>query len=278
MGWQLWTSPETGYRRVGTRFLDVRELFTSGITVKAIYEPLKSCPIKADAIELKCDLERRDFDLAGVVDQKQDVVGYVDTAKLDEGKIEDYLEAFNSSHLIADSTPIPELFSELLKNNQLFVLSGSKISGIVTVSDLNKPPVRIYLFGIISLLEMHLTYWINELYNEESWVDLIPEERLMLARKLLAKKRDKNQEIDLVNCLQFADKKTVLVNTKIFRKKLALGSKKAVKKQLERAQGIRDNLAHSQNDIAIEHNWEKIHETLSWAENLLSNSDRLVES
>ena len=45
----------------------------------------------------------------------------------------------------------------------IYVLKGGSIEGIVTRADINKPIVRIYLFGLISLCELHLNYWINEL-------------------------------------------------------------------------------------------------------------------
>lgn len=41
--------------------------------------------------------------------------------------------------------------------------------GIVTFADLNKPPVRVYLFGLVSLLEVHLRFWIRTAYSDGSW-------------------------------------------------------------------------------------------------------------
>jgi hypothetical protein len=277
MGWQLWSSPETGYRRVGTRFQDVRELFSSGITVKSIYEPLKSCPIKAYASELKRELERRDFDLAGVIDEHKNVIGFIKTNQLGRGRVSDYVEAFNSSHLISDSTPIPELYAELLEHKYLFVLSGAKIHGIVTLSDLNKPPNRIYVFGIISLLEMHLTYWINKCFPDEQWLRMISENRLEMARQLFEEKSAKNQELDLVNCLQFSDKKMIVAKSSALRSKLSIGNRKSVLDKLKHAEAVRNNIAHSQNDIASEISWETIFKTVEWVETFLANSDEQIE-
>jgi hypothetical protein len=52
MGYQLWTSPTTGYRRKGTRLADLRALLGDGITVTAVLEPLQSCPADADAVAI----------------------------------------------------------------------------------------------------------------------------------------------------------------------------------------------------------------------------------
>jgi hypothetical protein len=52
MGFQLWTSPVTGYRRAGTRLRELRHLFEDGITARAILEPLQCCHAGADALTM----------------------------------------------------------------------------------------------------------------------------------------------------------------------------------------------------------------------------------
>jgi hypothetical protein len=77
MGYQLWTSPSTGYRRKGTRFADLSTLFGDGITVTAVLEPLLSCPADADAIQMSRILCDRSFDVAGVqVAPEAPVIGF----------------------------------------------------------------------------------------------------------------------------------------------------------------------------------------------------------
>jgi len=278
MGYQLWTSDVTGYRRVGTRIQEIRHLFVSGINVKAIYEPLKSCSLKSDARQMKEELIARDFDVAGVVDEStNNIVGYLKTQDLGDGIIRDYTNQFHSNHLISDSTPIAHLFQVLSKNNYLFVLAGSSIEGIVTLADLNKPPVRIYLFGIIPTLEMHMTYWINKTYGNEEWIGSLSKERITEAKELYQQKKEKNQEIDLINCIQFGDKKTLTIKNNDIRDKLNLGGRNKVNDKLRYAEKLRNNLAHSQADLASERSWEEIFNTVEWIEKFLINSDQKIE-
>jgi len=204
MGYQLWTSPVTGYRRIGTRFSDIRSLFDKGITAVAIFEALKSCAADGKAEEIKRLLSKRDFDVAGVMESKNGkVVGYVQKEDLQSGLVKDYLRVITPELLIADSTPIPELFA-LLKNKLfLFVLNKSRVDGIITRADLNKPPVRIYLFGLVSLLEMHLGFWAQDSYKNETWKENLSEGRIKAAEELFEDRKTRNQEIGLFECLQF---------------------------------------------------------------------------
>lgn len=44
MGYELWTSPITGYRRKGTRFSELRAVIGAGVQARSIFEPLQCCP------------------------------------------------------------------------------------------------------------------------------------------------------------------------------------------------------------------------------------------
>jgi hypothetical protein len=58
MGYELWTSPITGYRRHGTRLQDLNASLGHKILASAIAEPLKSCPAWALASEIAPLLRR----------------------------------------------------------------------------------------------------------------------------------------------------------------------------------------------------------------------------
>src|SRR5262245_31401705 len=147
MGYQLWTSPITGYRRTGTRLSELRSLIDSGLSIHAILEPLQSCPADAEAPEMAQLLTQRDFDVAGVQDaQDGPVRGFVERDRLTVGVVRDHLQHLSAEHLISDGTPLPSALEVLRTRPRVFVLIGADVKGIVTRTDLNKPPVRIYLF------------------------------------------------------------------------------------------------------------------------------------
>ena len=212
MGYQLWTSPITGYRRRGTRWRELKYLFEDGITAQAILEPLQSCPSEANAIDYARLLHGKDFDVAGVQEESGGaVIGFVFRDALKTGIVRSHLQKFTAECLISDSTPLANLLSVFRGKERVFVLMGQEVTGIITKADLHKPPVRVYLFGIISLLEMHLTYWIARSYPNDGWKQRLSGRRVARAEELLANRRSRGQQTELVDCLQFCDKRDLIL-------------------------------------------------------------------
>ena len=212
MGYQLWVSPLTGYRRKGTRFSALKKLFIDNITVRNIYEPLLCCPQSSSASSAKDALIARDFDVAGVKETEEgEIIGFIRTIELGEEAVKDYAIKIEPHLLISDSTPISEIFSILSEKDFSFVLSGNQISGIITRADINKPPVRIYLFGLISLFEMHLNAWINHYFPKNRWIEKVPDKRMRKASQIFKIRKGDNQDLSLLECMQMCDKRNLLL-------------------------------------------------------------------
>lgn len=278
MGYQLWVSPITGYRRKGTRFSALRKIFIDNITARSIYEPLLCCPAASRAIDASEALKVRDFDVAGVKETEGgDVIGYVLTDELGKGDLRKYVRIISTDLLISDSTPIAEIFSVLSEMDFAFVISGKHISGIITKADINKPPVRIYLFGMTSLFEMHLSAWVNHYYSEDSWVEKVPKQRMKDAAKIYKLRKGNNQELSLLECLQLCDKRDLLAKSKQFREDfdVSRGSFDSFVKGVEK---VRNELAHSQYSIIANIEWPNLIEIISRTETFLISSDDKVES
>lgn len=274
MAHELWTSPTTGYRRLGTKLSEVRALFESGITVRAILEPLKCCPIFAAAPEMKNLLDKRDFDVAGVKENENEpVIGYVKRSSLEHGEVRDHLLTFGPGTLISESTPLADLFKVFQDQEHIFVLTSTVVSGIVTKADLNKPPARIYLFGLVSLFEMHMSFWIRKEYGREGWQNSLSVGRLNQARELYEDRRRRNQEIDLFDCVQFADKKDLLLRCESLRQTLNIESRNKGDRLLRQAEKLRNSLAHSQQDLTEGSEWNSIIDAVEWIEKTLESSD-----
>lgn len=277
MGYELWTSPLTGYRRKGTKFDALKKLFVENITAQCIYEPLLCCPIDSYSLHAKEALVKRDFDIAGVKSAPEGpVIGYVKTKDLGEDAFENYVKKIEISNIVSDSTPLANIINVFNENEFVFVLNGNQINGIITKADINKPPVRIYLFGILSLLEMHLNLWISHHYSNETWQELIKEDRVVMAGNVFEQRKGDNQELSLLECIQLCDKKEILKNSNIFLKAFGF-SKKNFQNFINRAEKIRNELAHSQVSIISSMKWNKFNTTIDNAEQFLSKSDLNIE-
>lgn len=278
MGYELWTSPITGYRRKGTRLAELRSLLGAGITAHAVLEPLQSCPADAAATAMPTVLRQRDFDVAGVQSRRGGpVIGSVTRDSLKDGLVRDHLQPITADALISDATPLPSVLTVLKGRPHAFVLIGAGVRGIVTRADLNKPPVRVYLFGLISLLEMHLGFWVRAAYAADSWQAKLAAKRLAEAKKLQADRRKRNQDMSLVECLQFCDKRDLVLARKNLRERLSLGSKTKALDLLKRAEDLRNLLAHSQQDLVKGSSWEDVISLVEWVEAVVHASDQQVE-
>jgi hypothetical protein len=137
-------------------------LFETGITADAIQEPLKYCIYGESAPAVKAELMRLDFDIAGIRASKdQPTLEFIRTASLRDGNCEEGAEPIKAMDIISESTPLIDILSGLKERAYFFIQNGMQISGIIARADLQKPPIRILIFGMISLLEMHLTYLVR---------------------------------------------------------------------------------------------------------------------
>jgi hypothetical protein len=278
MGDRLWTSPATGYRRIGTRVSEIRALFETSITVRSICEPLKACFAHEKATETAHLLRDRGFDVAGVKDDDSETIKrFVRASALRKaGTVGDYGEDISLENLISDATPLAQIFSVLGNRSYSFVLGGGSVSGIVTRADLNKPPARIYLFALVSLLEMHLLFWIREEFGD-TWSERLKQNRIDDAKKLFEKRRQKGQELDLCECLQICDKATLVISSARLRELLGIESKNAGAKIFRRVQDLRDLLAHGQTNLVEGSSWEELSIIVRWIERALEKSDAEIE-
>jgi len=276
MGYELWISPNSGIRRKGTTFKELQSIFFDSITTRFIYEPVYSCKLTDESENVKGILSQKEFDIVGVIDEANQIIGYAERFELTNGHIKKFTKEIRISQVISDSTPISHLLNILYDVSFVFVIVKDKIGGIVTRADINKPIIRIYLFGIISLFEMHLNFWINEFYENESWTGKLKENRLQEASKTYELRKGNNDDLSLLECLQLCDKKTILKSTNIFQEQFTF-SKTQIVILLENIEKIRNELAHSQNSIISNLEWSEFVNTISKAQDFLSKSEKIVE-
>lgn len=274
MGLQLWYSTITGIRRKGTTFSELQDIFIDNITTKFIFEPLACCGINDSAYEVRNLMKKRDFDVLGVT-KDNNAIGYIRKQDLTHGSIEEYILPFNTTNIISDSTPIAELLDLLGDQGYIFVLTKNQITGIVAKADINKPIVRIYLFGIISLFELHLNYWIIKHHGISDWKNLIGEKRLEAANQIYKERQGQNLDLTMLECLQLCDKREILRQTDGFREIFNF-SKTKFKDFVEDVEKVRNEIAHSQSSIIANLPWDNFTSTIDIIKTFLSKSEEEI--
>jgi len=273
----LGVSRRNGYIRRGTSVLELRELFMFGITASSINEPLQSCVYEDDALSILNKMDQLYFNTMGIKKSEDEpVIGYLTSSELTEGKCGSFTHKFQLSDIISDSTPLIEVLHILREKQRVFVLSGNSVENIITRADLQKPPVRIMLFGLITLLEMHLTHHIRKLYPDEEWRTKLSQERVEKAEHLMNMRIERNERLDLTDCLQFCDKRKLVLASDKIRKVFGFESKNEGSKILEDVESLRDKLAHSQ-DIVSGTTWEDIIDLSGNIEQLILSSEEHIK-
>jgi hypothetical protein len=223
-------------------------------------------------------LAERDFDVAGVQTREDGpVIGLVEQSRLVAGVVRDHLELLSPEHLISDGTSLPTALSVLRTKPRVFVLVGSTVRGIVTRTDLNKPAVRIFLFSLVSLLEMHLAFWVRAEYQGDSWQAAISQSRLEAAKKIQNDRLRIGQTSQLIECLQMGDKRDLLLKRKTLCQDLGFVSKKQTERFLTEAERLRNLLAHGQHNLVDGTTWDELIGAVEWLERVVRQSDLLVE-
>ena len=234
---------------------DLRNMFDN-ITVRYVAENLQVYQIDDDSAVVRNFMGKHDFDVLGI-EEDGIICGYVKQSNLETGRCKDHLCRFSPSELISESTPLICLLSILRESPRVFVLDRNRVSGIVTRGDLQKAPVRMFLFGLINLLEMQMLRLIRICYIQDSWHKLISDDRLGKAGKLLEEREKRNEAIDLTDCLQFCDKSEIILKTPEILEQIWSQSKTSGNKFLKAAGKLRDKLAHAQ-DIVSGSSWPEL--------------------
>ena len=199
--------------------------------------------------------ETHDFDVVGVR-QEGCVVGYAERGDLGQEACGEHLRPFDESLLISDSAPLADVVLGLAKSPRLFVRVLGAVGGIITMSDLQKPPVRMWLFGMVTLIEVRISRLIEQMCPGDSWKQYVSESRLQKADALLEERRRRNQSLELIHCLQFSDKGQIIARNEEIRTLTRFTSRRQVEEAIKALESLRNNLAHSQDILSCD--WETI--------------------
>jgi len=220
--------------------------FSRGLSAADLAEPLVSLD-ENQPTELGASLmQRRKLTVLGV--RSDGVVsGWVGEGDLANGTLGECARPFAQEEVLSESTSLDVVLCAFATAQQIFVEWRGEVAAVITRRDLQKPPVRMWLFGAITVLETNLTWAIETLYPNDSWQDRISEGRLEKARELFAERARCGSECRLVDCLQIKDKADILVSGNSYLKQLGLNSRREADRLMRGIVDLRNHLAHTQD-------------------------------
>ena len=124
-----------------------------------------------------------------------------------------------------------------------------------------------WLFGMVTLVEMRFTRLIEHLCPDESWKQFLSDGRIEKAEQLFQERNRRNQSPKLLDCLQLSDKAQIVARNSELREMTRFQSRRQVEENAKMLEKLRNNLAHCQEFSTGD--WEAIVE-------LSENFDRVL--
>jgi hypothetical protein len=236
-------------------YYDIQRLFLRGITIRDIAEPLASYDSTAPAGEVFASMEAQGIEVAGVRENGL-VTGFIERGGLGDGVCGTYQCPFTETMVLPDSAPLTDVVLALCESPRIFVRMLGTVGGLVTSDDLQDPPGRMWLFGMITVIEMGFLQLIEDNLNEQEWRQYLSPARLEKSEALLEERRRRGQNPRLVDCLQFGDKGQIVVRDETLRQKVGFTSRRRGDEAIKNLERLRNNLVHSQDIITTD--WEII--------------------
>lgn len=253
----------------------LHRIFVEKFTAILITETLVSFDEDKPAAEIRAFMKKKDFDCIGVR-RKGMVRGYALAAELKDGCLGDHIHPFTAEDHVHQTAPLTDVIHKVVERGRCFINILGDVGGIVTLPDLQKAAVRMWLFGQVTIFEMALVRAIEVLYPDGSWKNNISPARLAKARELQNERRRMKQPARLLDCLQLPDKGQILIKDPAAREKLGVVSASRAKKRFREITTLRNNLAHSQDILSTD--WSAIVDRFDKLEEFLQRILALVSS
>lgn len=230
------------------------QLFTSAFTASHVFEPLPSCDADADVAEIMQACQKADLGVVGL--RRQGIIcNYMTMNDLTNPTVPDP-RPVHAQQLVQLHTPIADVIHILTSFSFCFVASGQTVFGVIGRNNIEKPVVRMWLFGMIMLIELVTVDLIRRRIPDDGWQKFITEGRLEKARQLLQERQRCKLPGDLLDCLQFSDKLHIGIFGLSSPRDAGYPSVSAAKRVMREMEALRDSLAHGQP--ITNHNWPQI--------------------
>lgn len=212
---------------------------------------LRTCRRDEDISAVVKRNEEDQFDHWPVVTDSGHIVGLLELTPFTRsrdpavGKVGERTVPLTEANLIGADASILSFVRDADRQRCRLVVSQHRISGLVSLSDLQRLPVRTALFAMVTCLEMTMADAIRSEFNGSTkWVERLNGSRR--ARILEEKKKSKDADtyVDALLFSQFADKVTIIKKSPSFN-----WPRPKFEDTMHKVEKLRNALAHA-NDYA----------------------------
>jgi hypothetical protein len=230
------------------------EIFTQALVAEDIAEPLPSFDGIQPADLVASVARQCDYGVIGLRASGH-VEGYALQEDLSGGLCLDHLRRFSHSQLLDRRASLTEVVQALTRHDYCFVRLLDQVVGVIGRAQMQLPPVRMWLFGIITSYEMGLTEMIRRL-PLEIWRARLSSARQEKAEQLRQARQAMGQHVPLLDCLQLSDKLHIMAADAQLLQQFGFDSKGKAQRVAQDIESLRNNLAHAQDIVT--HDWVQI--------------------
>lgn len=225
--------------------------FSESLSASDLVEPMVSLDENQPAsMGLKL-MRAREFSVLGV---RRDglVAGWVSQEDLSGGTLGEHMRGFAPESVLDEDAGLDVVLMAFGTSERVFIRWLGEVAGVITRQDLQKAPLRMWLFGAITLFDLNMTWAIEELHPGDTWTDRISAGRLQKAQALCAERVRCGSPCRLVDCLQIKDKADILSRDVQNLAVLGFASRREADRFTQRIESLRNHLAHAQ-ELESEH-------------------------
>lgn len=229
--------------------LGVLHKVQDSLTVSLIMTPrqsLATCSLDETAAQIKARNPNK-FSFFPVIGKGRQIIGLYDASRWFDDvapntKIGDDFIPIYEGLVIGSDTSIVDFVRFADDVPTRLVTKGPDIGGLVSLSDLQKLPVRAALFTMITSLEIAMAKTIERAMPEpNSWKSLLTKDRRAKLELEVIRVLQKDLFISEIASTQFSDKADILIKANL----LGAPSKSYINKTFKRIRKLRDAVAHS---------------------------------
>ncbi|HED16036.1 MAG TPA: bifunctional (p)ppGpp synthetase/guanosine-3',5'-bis(diphosphate) 3'-pyrophosphohydrolase [Gammaproteobacteria bacterium] len=240
---------------IGLSGPQLRRMFSDIFTARDIAETLLSFDAGSPTKLAQRTLKKKQYDVASLRINGT-VEGYIRSKDLTGELCSEHIRHFAPDQVIRGDARLTEVIHVLTRHEYCFLSQIGDINGVICRDDINKPIVRMWLFGMITLSEMTYLNLIRKYFPGDSWHKHVSDGRLAKAKGIHAERQRRNQHSNLLECLQLSDKGQILIDRQETLEILGFDSRRTAKRVMKELESLRNHLAHTQ-DIAS-HDWAQI--------------------
>lgn len=219
--------------------------FSQSLSAVDLAEPLRSLDETQPAEAARVLLQTHDLSVLGVR-RAGAIAGWLSAGDLTGGTLVECAREFRREEVLGENASLDAVLGALGQADHVFLECLGEVAGVITRRDLQKPPLRMWLFGAITVLDANLTWAVAELFPGDSWQSQITPGRLEKAVALRAERQRRGSDCTLLVCLQIKDKADILVRDDASLTLLGLNSRREADRLTRDIEKLRNHLAHAQ--------------------------------